>query len=189
MLRSHAMQCRRFILALVVLVAVTALEPRARAQQPALPDILSLPYLFARMVRVIELPRTATIFLHPANQPRFEFKKGGQRTIDGVKTVEVKFQERTRPTIIRGGGDRDAPSQGSFWIDPATGHALMSVLKNGDSSTLHDELTMTYREAPGLGLFLPAQLVEKVTDDDAGLKVDAKAAFTKWRAISRARRD
>jgi hypothetical protein len=149
----------------------------------------AVPLVFARMLRVIELPRAAVIFLHPANQARFEFKKGGQKTIDGVKATEVKFEEKVKPTLIRGGKDTDAPTKGSFWIDPATGHVLMSLYKNGDSSTLYDELTMTYREAPGLGLYLPAEMVERTTDDDAGQKVQAKASFTKWRAVPRTRKN
>jgi hypothetical protein len=142
-------------------------------------------FVFGHLARAIDVPRAALLFLHPQNQPRFEFKKGGQKTIDGVRTVEVKFVEKTKPTIIRASGGKDSPSSGSFWIDPATGHVLMSLLKSADSSTVFDELTVTYREDPATGLWLPAELKERIMDDDAGLRVQATATFTNWRVVPR----
>ncbi len=82
-----------------------------------------------RLNRTVLLPRLTCVFLHAVNQPRFIFKKGGERTIKGVKTWEVKFQERATPTIVTTSGGQDAPSSGSFWIDPATGRVLSSFLK------------------------------------------------------------
>ena len=141
-------------------------------------------FLFGRLARAIDVPRAAVLFLHPANQSRVQFTKGGTRRIDGVQTIEVRFKETGRPTIIRGSGDRDAPSSGSFWIDPRTGNVLMSILKSPDSSTVFDELTITYREEPATGLWLPAQLKERIVDDDAGLRVEATATFTNWRVVT-----
>ena len=142
-------------------------------------------HMFGRLLRALDIPRAAQIFLHPSNQPRFEFKKGGQKTIAGVKTMEVKFRETSRPTIIRASGNGDAPSSGSFWIDPATGDVLMSVLKSADSREISDELTVTYERVPELGLCLPATLTERIVDDPAGQRVQTSATFTKWRAVPR----
>jgi hypothetical protein len=142
-------------------------------------------FILGRFVRAIDLPRLALVFLHAANQPRFEFSKGGNRAIEGVKTWEVKYREKVTPSIIRGGGGTEAPSSGSFWIDPATGRVLMSVLKSADSSTIYDELTVTYHDDSATGLCLPAELKESIVDDDAGQRVDATATFTGWRIVSR----
>lgn len=142
-------------------------------------------FMFGRLVRAVDIPRTALLFLHRANQPRFEFKKGGQRTIDGTNTWEIKFKEKSTPTIIRASGDKNAPSTGSFWIDPATGDVLMSVLKSPDSSAVYDELTVTCNQDPETGLRLPATLTERIMDDEAGQRVQATATFTKWRSVPR----
>lgn len=142
--------------------------------------------MLGRFVRAIDLPRLALVFLHAANQPRFEFSRGGDdRVIDGVKTWEVKYRETTSPSIVRASGGGDAPSTGSFWIDPATGRVRMSVLKSADSSNVHDELTVTYRPNPAIGLCLPVQLKETIVDNDAEQRVDATATFTKWRILPR----
>ena len=142
-------------------------------------------FLFGRFTRAVDIPRAALLFLHPANQSRFELKKGGQRTIDGVKTWEIKFKEKVTPTIIRGSGDKDAPSVGSFWVDPETGDVLESYLKSADMKEVYDELTVTYRKDPESGLRLPATLVERIMDELAGQRVQGTATFTKWRSVPR----
>ncbi len=134
---------------------------------------------------MVVLPRLSALFLHAVNQPRFAFTKGGGRTIQGVKTTEVKFQEKGVPTIIRSSTGQDAPSSGSFWIDPATGAVLGSFLKNGDSSALYDELTITYALDPATGLWLPASLAEKMYDSQDEKEIDGKGTFKGWRFAPR----
>ena len=77
-----------------------------------------------------------------ANQPRFRFRRTAERqptTVaepaapDGAFRVSVEmwaiqYEERQKPTIIRTTTRKDLPSRGRFWIDPATGHVLMSEL-------------------------------------------------------------
>jgi hypothetical protein len=140
---------------------------------------------FGRLDRAVLLPRLTCVFLHAANQPRFVFKKGGERTIRGVRTWEVKFQEKTTPTIVASTTGKDAPSAGSFWIDPATGHILASFLKNGDSSTLYNELTVTYALDRTTGLWLPATLADKTTDAEESRELEGTGTFRNWRVVPR----
>jgi hypothetical protein len=100
-------------------------------------------YMFGRLLRAVDIPRAAQLFLHAANQPRFEFKRGGEKTIGGVRGIEVRFKEVRSPTILRASGGTDTASTGSFWIDPVTGDVLMSVLKSADTKEIYDELTVT----------------------------------------------
>jgi hypothetical protein len=131
------------------------------------------------------LPRAALVFLHPSNQPRFDFKKGGEKTIEGVKTWEVRYQEKARPTIFMA-GETPAPCTGSFWIDPATGHVLATLLKNSDPAILSDEQSVNYKLNQATGLWLPAQLIEKMSDDaDEPSRVDGTITFTNWHAVPR----
>jgi len=142
-------------------------------------------HMFGRLVRAVDVPRAASVILHVSNQPRFEFKKGGERQIGGVRAWEVKFKEKVKPTMIRASGGKDSVSTGSFWIDPATGNVLMSLIKSPDSSDVYDEQTVTYREVAGTGLWLPAELKERVVDDEAGQRVEATGTFTNWRIVPR----
>ncbi len=138
-----------------------------------------------RLSRADLIPRLAFVFLHAANQPRFEFTRSGNRTIDGVKTREVRFKEVARPTIIRASDGKDAPSEGSFWIDPATGEVLMSRIRNADSSSLSLVQTLTFRRDEATGLRLPASMEEKVVDDDDAIRVEGTSTFSKWRIVPR----
>jgi hypothetical protein len=142
-------------------------------------------YIYGRMVRAIDIPRTAVLFLHPVNQGRFEFKKGGSKTIDGIKTMEVHFKEKTSPSIVRGSGDKDAMSTGTFWIDPATGDVLQSALKSVDKKEVYDDLTVTYAKHAETGLRLPATMIERVMDEEAALRVQGKATYTNWKVVER----
>jgi hypothetical protein len=133
------------------------------------------------------LPRLAVLFLHTANQPRFAFKKAGERSFKGVRTWEVRFEETARPTIIGlTNGDLAAPASGAFWIDPATGRVLQSLLKHGDKPTVYDEITVTYGLDAGTGIWLPLQLKDRTAIEDVEEFVEGVATFTKWRAASRA---
>jgi len=138
-----------------------------------------------RLERMVLLPRLPAIFLHAVNQPRFAFTKGGSRTIKGVKTVEIKYQETGRPTLLRATDGGNAPTNGSFWIDPATGAVLSSFLKNGDSSAVYDELTITHALDAATSLWLPASLVERMYDSEDEKEIDGKGTFTNWRFVPR----
>jgi hypothetical protein len=161
--------------------------------EPKIPDVTAATAITrestntqtGRLDRMVLLPRLPAVFLHAANQPRFTFTKGGGRTIQGVKTTEVKFQEKGAPTIVKTSVDQDATSSGSFWIDLATGAVLGSFLRNGDSSALYDELTTTYALDPATGLWLPVSLMEKMYDAQDEKEIDGKGTFKGWRFAPR----
>lgn len=137
-----------------------------------------------RFLRAGFLPRIAAVLLHASNQSRFEFKRGGERTIAGVKTREVRYVEKTGPTIFMN-GDRPAPMSGSLWIDPATGAVLASTLRNSDGGKLSDETTTTCKLDQVTGLWLPSQITEKMEDGDDSSKVEGTTTFSNWRAVAR----
>ena len=140
---------------------------------------------FGRLDRAVLLPRLACLFLHAANQPRFVFRKAGERKIEGINTWEIKYQEKATPTIVLSTAGKDAPSTGSLWVDPATGQVLQSVLKNGDSSALYDEMTVKYALDQTIGLWLPASLADKTIDVEEEREVEGKGTFKKWRIVPR----
>jgi hypothetical protein len=145
----------------------------------------SAAFMFGRLERAIELPRAATLFLHPENQPRFEFKMAGKKKVDGVQAVEIRFEEKRKPTIVRGSGDRDAVTKGSLWIDPLKGNLLMSVFKNADSPEVYDEITVMYRVVPEVGLALPSEMSERIIDEEVATRVLATATFSNWHAVAK----
>jgi hypothetical protein len=161
--------------------------------EPKIPDITQATAITrettgtqaGRMDRMVLLPRLPAVFLHAANQPRFTFTKGGGRTVQGVKTVEVKFQEKDGPTIVKSTLGQEAKSSGSLWIDPATGAVCASFLKNGDSTAVYDELTTSYALDPATSLWLPVSLIERMYDAEDEKEIDGKGTFKNWRFAPR----
>lgn len=140
---------------------------------------------FGRLDRAVLLPRLACLFLHAANQPRFTFRKSGERKIEGVTTWEIRYQEKGSPTIVASTTGQAAPSTGSLWVDPATGQVLQSTLRNGDSSALFDEMTVKYAREQAIGLWLPVSLVNKTVDVEEEKEVEGKGTFKNWRLVPR----
>jgi hypothetical protein len=83
-------------------------------------------YNIGPVFRNINFPTLALMFLHPRNQARFEWKRGGTRRFGATLGVEVEFEEKARPTIVDKDGQGDLPAHGRFWIDPARGTVLRS---------------------------------------------------------------
>jgi VWFA-related protein len=83
-------------------------------------------YNIGPAIRTVNFPTLALAFLHPANQGRFAWSRGGRRRIDGIESVEVRFDEVARPTMVDRGRDGDLPASGRFWIDPARGTVIRS---------------------------------------------------------------
>ncbi len=51
--------------------------------------------------RNVNAPTLGLLFLRSENQARLAFKRKGTRTIAGFAAVEVAFEEKARPTIVR----------------------------------------------------------------------------------------
>ncbi|MBP7867396.1 MAG: hypothetical protein KA419_15795 [Acidobacteria bacterium] len=54
--------------------------------------------------RDFNTPTTALHILERANLPRFDVRKSGEETVDGVKTWKLHFSERGSPTMFRNQG-------------------------------------------------------------------------------------
>ena len=83
-------------------------------------------YNIGPVVRNVNFPTLALVFLHPRNQHRFEWKRGGTRRFGATLGVEVEFEEKARPTLVDKDGKGDLPARGRFWIDPGRGTVLRS---------------------------------------------------------------
>jgi len=116
--------------------------------------------------RTLNIPTLPLLFLNPANQARFSYKKVGEGRQSGMATIEVRCQEVARPTLFRDSGTiGDLPVEGRFWIDPIHGIVLRSVIRftfardRGDGS-----VTTQYRYEAGLRLWVPSEMQERYED-------------------------
>jgi hypothetical protein len=119
-------------------------------------------------IRTVNFPTLALTFLHPANQRRFAWSRGGRRRIDGVEAVEVEFEELARPTLVDRGREGDLPSRGRFWIDPSRGTVLRSevVFRFEVGRTLCGRalISVDYAAEPRLAMWVPSEMHESYED-------------------------
>ncbi len=132
----------------------------------------------------------ALLFLLPQNQSRLVFKRKGRKTIAGFRTVEISFEERTSPTLVRDRGNKeDVAARGSFWIDPVRGTVLRSRIEydvEKHKRLLPQDLWATilivteYRREPGLDIFVPDTMTELYTAQSMRL-LEGRASYTSYR--------
>jgi hypothetical protein len=123
------------------------------------------------VTRNINVPTLVLEMLHPRNQSRFSFSKGGDETIGGVRTWRVEFKEKERPTFIRDSNRRDRPSLGSVWVNPMTGEVWRTMLR-WDSDP-RGTITVTYGHVANIEPLVPLTMSERYSPGRSQLTGDA----------------
>jgi len=108
-------------------------------------------------------PTSALFFMLPAIQSRFQFSRRGESTLDGMQVMEIGFQEKTHPTLIRTSTGGDVPSEGSIWVVPSDGTVVRTKLAHNGFAGLGSSSTIdvTYTRDSRLGLWVPAIMKER----------------------------
>jgi VWFA-related protein len=116
-------------------------------------------------------PTSALFFLMPATQSRFQFTRKGEITLDGMQVMEIGFQEKTHPTLIRTSTGGDVTSEGSIWVVPSDGTVVRTKLAISGFAGLGSSSTIdvTYTRDSRLGLWVPAIMKERHTSNVQGL--------------------
>jgi hypothetical protein len=118
------------------------------------------------------------LFLRPSLQARFRFTLDRPDPSVGADVWIIKYDERARPTLIRGDRDMDLPASGRFWIDANTGCVLRSELvTSGNNGTAR--VTTTFRLDPETGIGLPTEMHEDYQLQRG--RVTATATYSKFR--------
>lgn len=167
--------------------------PASAAAQKAAILRESARYNIGTIERTVNTPVLSLMFLEPANQKRFKFR----RTRDGrpVAAPEtsaspghfrvstdvwvVQFEETQRGTMIRATHGRDLPSRGRFWIEPSTGRVLMSELV-ANNRVVRATIDVSYQSEPLLGLLVPIEMREWYEGSDRE-RIDGVATYGKFR--------
>jgi hypothetical protein len=114
--------------------------------------------------RTVNLPTLPLMFLSRSKQPRFDFRKHGTDTIEGVATWRLDYRELQLPTLFRTRDGDDVPASGSVWLDPVSGRVVKTevvttqVTKAG--ARIRMETTVGYRMNAVLGIWVPVEMHE-----------------------------
>lgn len=134
------------------------------------------------VLRTINLPVLALQFLDEYNLPRSEFKLNGNDKVRGIDAAIIRFTEQETPSIIR---DRIGNSQlanGRFWIDPASGRVLRSVLRV-DNSPMHVTIDVTYESNAKVAMWVPTTMRERY-EVSRGEMITTVASYSNFRKFS-----
>jgi len=143
-------------------------------------------YNIGNLQRTVNVPVLALGILDPGMQPRFRFTRAKDRKPSlgaGPKSETmwvVAYDEVREGTIIRTTNERDMPSRGRFWIEPATGSVLMSEL-SAESTALRAVIDVSYVPDLRVGLLVPGEMRERYDVYTDGSRVDGKATYGKFR--------
>jgi hypothetical protein len=127
------------------------------------------------------------------NQPRFKFKRSGNRTPATFTREQtptgafrlatevwiVEYQEQQPGTLIKTADFKDLPARGRFWIEPETGRVLMSELVAANRS-VNGTIDVSYQSEPLLGLLVPIEMREQYRNSK-GAKIEAAASYGRFR--------
>jgi hypothetical protein len=147
------------------------------------------------ITRNVNTPIFPLLFLENANHFRFKFKVSGDRRptttaaeaspSHGAFRVStevwvIAYEEKESHTMIRTDNERDLPSRGRFWIDPATGRVLMSEL-TADNRNIHAIIDVSYQSEPLLGLLVPIEMRERYESHRSGTRIEGRATYGRFR--------
>jgi len=115
-----------------------------------------------KLDRTLNTPMVALLFLRPANQSRSTFKLGKTSQIDGLTCVALGFIEQAKPRLI--GSNAEATTQGTFWVDAATGVVVQSEMRIETvlsvQQFVRSRITVRYARVAKLDLWLPQSMDE-----------------------------
>jgi hypothetical protein len=135
-------------------------------------------YNIGTVIRTINTPVHTLLFLQPMLQMHFRFTLDGRDGTAGTNVWIVKYEERTRPTLIRGERDTDLPVSGRFWIDADSGQVLRSelVAYTGAGSA---RVTTRFRADEIGGIAVPIEMTEEYQMQRS--RVTATATYSRIR--------
>jgi hypothetical protein len=119
-------------------------------------------------------PTLAISILHPRNQQRFRFRRGGESRLLGRRVVEIEYREVVHPTLTRSSSGKDFEARGAFWVTPQDGAILRSEMRY---DSLPGSIQVSYRYEPRVGAFVPAEMSERYGSGNSVERIRGTAVY------------
>jgi hypothetical protein len=140
--------------------------------------------------RTINSPALVLELLDSRNSSRMRFTKSGEETIGQLRAWVIRFEETSRPTIVRAINSWDAPAKGRAWIDPATGrlmraeaavHAPGGAVRTGDFT---GTVSVTFSNESRLGFWVPTAMTETYETTRLTMVASGEATYSNYRIFT-----
>jgi len=144
----------------------------------------SAQYNIGPVIRTFNVPTFALKVVRKEQLSSFVFVKRGVEKTNGVQVWDVTFKERKErrdPTLVQGNFKEYLFSEGSLWIEPATGRILKTefLVENPYSKPkAKSRMVVTYTENKRIGLYLPGQMIERYETEDGF--IEARADYSNF---------
>ena len=113
-------------------------------------------------------PTSALQFISAALQPKLKYRLDGNKKMNGVPVVGVRFEEPTGQQHVHLLGTRsNARATGRIWIEPSTGAVHQTELWV-DSKAENAIVSVKYAPHAALGLLLPTEMVDSYEEREGG---------------------
>jgi hypothetical protein len=124
-------------------------------------------FILDLQVKVNE-PTSALQFISAALQPKMKYRLDGQKKMNDVQVVGVRFEEPTSQEQFHILGTRsNARATGRFWVDPLTG-AIHQTELWVDSKAENAIVSVKYAPHKELGLLLPTDMNDSYEEREGG---------------------
>jgi hypothetical protein len=117
-------------------------------------------YNLGDLRRDVNLPTVTLSLLRRLNQPRFQFKRAKDETVDGRPCRVLTYQENVRPTLIGTPNSGDIFIYGRAWIDQADGRVRRTELRFERRSRGRSYIRVDFQPFEGLPILVPALMWE-----------------------------
>ena len=131
------------------------------------------------MQRTVNQPLFVFIFLQPDYQTRFSYSLDRLDRSSGPNVWIVEYRETSRPTVIRGTGDKDLPARGRFWIDRTTGRIVRTELSLEDNLQTA-QISTIFRHDDAFQIAVPVEMEEQYSVRGSAGKVSARATYPRF---------
>ena len=143
------------------------------------------------ILRTINLPILALLFLDPLQQPAMKYERLRPENLQRFRELaapddvwRIGFTEVEGPTLVRGTGGKDIFSRGELWVDSATGRILETEMVSEDAAVIHATITVRYQPQPGFTLLLPQDMRETYRLRVNESRIDGHATYSKFRQFT-----
>jgi hypothetical protein len=136
--------------------------------------------------RNINNPALVLLLFDRKNHHRLRFTKADEDTIDQTRVWVIRYEEQTKPTIIKTPQGGDVSTEGYAWVDPATGALIRAEvnIKNffntAGFGASKAQMRVYFKEDPKLKFWVPARLTERYDIVGFG-QLTGDATYTNYR--------
>lgn len=147
-------------------------------------------YNLGPIMRTINVPIMALLFLERSVQARLQFeqgKAGNVKRFEGLAEPAaiwmIEYRETGKGTMVKGANGRDIPSRGRIWLDSSNGRVLQTEMISEDTD-LRADINVFYKTEPGLDLLVPGEMREIYVIRRSDTRIDGRATYGRFRQFT-----